>query len=680
MPEIRSGAQAVRGSLETLEAGDEARALDLLRDIPRSSPFADWRYFVRGLAAHRRGDSEQVAANWDRLDERRAAARIARFLRGRDGEGPDGRGAPNLAVIEARAFGEPILARLEQVRQLVAEGRWIEATSILGPLRPVLRRVDPRLAERLTRVLLAPLVHEATDLSYSDARKLVGNFTRVAEPLPIDPRWNRLWALIWEGPQGDVDEAERHWKAYLADLETMPRLSAEERAQAQALVWKHLGDQWADDAEPVPDDLFGGGPSRRDIEHARARTIECLEESLRLDPRNRSTYELMLAVYQEWDQPDRAEAAARRLLEAFPDHLEGLLFLTRHHYRREEADRALAYVLRARALKPLDESIRHLEWSVRVGLASQFAREGRWDEGRAEFAAAEALWPEESSRFRFLARESAFELKAGQDDRAEEFIRQAQGSLPEPTPLWLSLLIESARYGLPKPAHDRFEHLWQAGLAKKGKSETAGALADILGSYIAEGVAYTGKAGHIKEVLAYLKRNSRIRYRREDLALVCAFLGQHRKETALLEKLAKRGMKNFPEAPVFYVVVAGLELAKGPFRANLGQARKHLEKALAMAQASGDPNDAAMVARIKEDLSTLEDATSGPLGIPFSGPGGMGGLPRELLDALEGLDFDGFDDFEDDDDEDDRPFSGRPPGALPRPRGPGRPGPRRKKR
>lgn len=682
LPEIRVGALLVRGALEALDDGDEAGALDRLRDVARSSPFADWRYFVRGLAAMRRGDAEQVAANWDRLDAGRAASRIARSLRGSTGGPPEPHPGPtadiNPSALEAEVFGEPILTRIEQLRQLVAEGRWTEAIRLLAPLRFSLRRVDPRLAERLTRVLIAPLVKATQESSFEEARDLVGNFARVAEPLPIDPRWNRLRALIWEGPQEQYDESEDYWHAYRADLKTLPDLTPEERQRAQALVWEHLGKQYADEATIDRDDHFGYRPSDRELAFARMRAIECLEESLRVDPTHLAPYRVLINVHEAWGQPDKAEAAARRLLEAFPNHDDTLLWLTHHHFGRDDPEQALPYLQRARALKPLGESLRHTEWSLRVALARHHALEHRWDEGRAEFALAEPLWPEQSGRYTFAARRAVFELKAGQVDRAEELIEAARHRLVEPIPIWLAVLIEGTRYRLPKATMDRFDHLWQVGLAGKGKSETAGALAELLTIYLAGNTEYTGRAGHVQELVGYLKRASRIRYRREDLVQVCVFLKRDPNAKALLEKLTKRGLKNFPDSAEFHFFAAALELEKGLSRADLRQVRKGMEKALELAQASSGPMEAGLVPELKRILSKLADATSGPLGMPFPGFGGH--LPRDLSTLFASLDTIEDEDEDDDEDYDDPPSFGRSSDTGPSPAGPSPGGPEKKKK
>ena len=81
---LRAAAERIRSALASLEQGDEASALERLQGIGRESPLADWRFFVRGLAAYYRRDDEQMQDNWERLDPNRAAADrelVAAFLR-----------------------------------------------------------------------------------------------------------------------------------------------------------------------------------------------------------------------------------------------------------------------------------------------------------------------------------------------------------------------------------------------------------------------------------------------------------------------------------------------------------------------------------------------------------------------------------------------------------------------
>ena len=346
--EIRAGAGKVRAALERLTAGDEEAALAELRDVARSSPFADWRLFVRGLAASYRGDDAGRRAAWDRLDPDRAPARIARAVGAlggtTPGAAPTAPGADtdtDLEALERRVFHEPVLGPLRKLGALVAQDRWTEAVRQLGPLRASLHRIDPALAERLTRVLYAPLVRAASERSYHEGQTLIRSFTKAAEPLAIDPRWNRLWALVWEGPQGDTDEAEPYWRRYLDDLRQSPALRPEERAPAQALVWEHLGRELVDEAVDLapPGPPPGRGPRRADaaLRDLRRRAVACLEEAIRLHPARRETYQDLIDAHRDWDQPEPAAEVARRLLQAIPDDVDTLLFLSSHHFHAERA-------------------------------------------------------------------------------------------------------------------------------------------------------------------------------------------------------------------------------------------------------------------------------------------------------------------------------------------------------
>ena len=159
-----SGGRPRAASLEALYAGDEATALGLVRDIARSSPVSEWKLLVRGLAAFYRGDHGETQANWSRLDPERAPLRIAR----QSAKPPprpigEGRRGTDFAELEGLVYGERILPRLRELSDLVAKNRWVDVLRRITSLRLSLRAVDPRLAEKLTSSLLAPLL-DACDL------------------------------------------------------------------------------------------------------------------------------------------------------------------------------------------------------------------------------------------------------------------------------------------------------------------------------------------------------------------------------------------------------------------------------------------------------------------------------------------------------------------------------------
>ena len=127
MPEVREDAQRIRAALEAVERGDESVALAHLRDIPRQSLFADWKFFVRGLIAYYRRDKTGIEANWNRLDADRAAARIAAPLKVVAGMAPprdDGNLRAKVGRLTNQAAEGAVLGKLTRLRQSAADHDW----------------------------------------------------------------------------------------------------------------------------------------------------------------------------------------------------------------------------------------------------------------------------------------------------------------------------------------------------------------------------------------------------------------------------------------------------------------------------------------------------------------------------------------------------------------------------
>ncbi len=676
-PEVGRDARLIRQSLERLEAKDEAGALLLLRDLARSSILSEWKFFVRGLAAYYRHDSDDTKVNWDRLDPKRKAFTIAqRLLRIREADGLKA-GTANTEAMEKLAFGEPVLDRLRQLSGLAANHEWDKLLRLLGPVTMSLRRIEPKLAERLTGALIGSVIKETEELDLSDAEELVHGFTRVAEPLAFDPNWNRLWAIIWDGPQGDTNESLDYWTKYVEDLKTVSVFNSSERALAQAMVWNYMAGQHRDlAADFADDDGPFGFPALRatqstadlpEVKRARKSVIECLNQSLKLAPQHLPTYKMLVEAYRGWDDSANLESAAKRLLANFPDDLDTLKLLAKQYMDRDEPETALPLVQKARGLKPLDESLRELEWIIRVGLARMHALAKHWDAGRDEFTAAEQLLPHCRNQYSYLARRVIFEAKASQGENSDQFLEQARASLSEPTPLWLALLIESIRFCMTKATQKGYTQLWESELKKKCTSESAGEMASLMDAFLSAGIEYTGRAGHIKKVVAYLQRTTQLKYRCVDIERVCEFLGHIEDKATLFEKLVKLGVKQHPQSALLNFQAGLLETGRGPFNFGGLTARNHLEKARKLAESSTDPKETALLPQIESALTLLNEMSSrsmafpafgnGPRGFPFPGPG----------DDF----FDFFDDDFDDDDDDDGDDSD--PSPFPKPRVPRRP-------
>ena len=419
--DIAREAALVRESLEKLRSGDLEGGVSLLRDLPRSSPLSDWKFFVRGLAAHYGGNAEECQANWDRLDGRRKAFQIATRLRAL---AQPGVGGGDLALIEKEVFGEPVLVRLEALREYVASREWDTVNRMLVSLRHSLRRLDSRLAERLTRILMPFYIRDASDAELDDAERLLKNFARLAEPMAIDPSWNRFWGIAEDVAQGDPNASRDYWKSYAHDLETMPALGTAERPIAEALVWIHVAELIQEEIEDLdaPESMngmlarfFSEAVDLGEVARLKQEALECLEKSLALAPQRVETYRRLISLHAKWKNRPGLDAAAKRLLEKFPEDVETLTLFLEAKLLRGELEEAMGYIQRARVLKPLDAELREREATTRIGLARECALARRWDEGRDQFRAAEELSPDLRQQYFYLARKARLR---GESERA----------------------------------------------------------------------------------------------------------------------------------------------------------------------------------------------------------------------------------------------------------------------
>ena len=194
-------AKMIRTQLARSQAGDELGGFAPPRS-GRSSVLSEWKFFARGLAAYYRGQTAEMKGNWDRLDTKRKAFSITqRLLRFREADGADTT-SERIKAMEKLVFREPILDRLRELNTLVANQDWNKiferqriATGIIAADRSQVGRAAHAGS-------LGSVIKEAARVHHSDAKRLINGFIRVAEPIAFDPRWSRLWAIMWDRSEG----------------------------------------------------------------------------------------------------------------------------------------------------------------------------------------------------------------------------------------------------------------------------------------------------------------------------------------------------------------------------------------------------------------------------------------------------------------------------------------------
>ena len=603
MPEVREDAQRIRAALEAVERGDESVALEFLKDIPRQSLFADWKYFVRGLMAYYRRDGVGMTDNWDRLDADRAAARIVTPLKVVAGMAPpkdDGNLRWKVGRLENQAADRMVLTKLIRIRQFAADHDWPLLFKTLQTSRRALREMDEGVYGRLVSYLCGIFMREGLV-------EEMEQFSRIVDPPAIDPGWNRAKAIACEFSEYRDDDPQEHWREYLRDLKNLPMFTLEQRDLARGLVWLRLAEHYVEDAVGLRGCRcgFAHGP---EIEEAEEQAEYAFEQCFKLAPAHAPAYVAAAMFHASANRPEEAAKIYLRLLDRTPDHLDALIFLAKHHVSRGKSLEAREFALHAHELKPLDNDARELLWTVRIEAARDLARTGQCDKARDEAAAADRLQPARAEDFDVLARKAALELKAGNTDAARRFVEQAQEQLDKSTVLWLVMAIEAVRHDLPWQEVHLYEKRWLQDLKRRCHGETAGLMCNLLAEHTRILQPYSGHDKHTLNLLQYIERCSRVKWRPQDLRSVCEFL-EHREELVLLAKFAKKGIQKHPQVGYFHWLIGMVEFRMGPFHCNRPVAITQLKMAIELASKSGDPRDDRIVKNAKQCLGMIEDTS-----------------------------------------------------------------------
>lgn len=657
--ELRDGAATIRAALEALETGEAEAALSALDVIPRSSPFADWKLFVRGLAAYYRHDTAAMKANWDRLDPQRKAARIAAKLRVVSDVAagqPVDDASLILGLVERAAFENGVLSSLEHLRGMLNGGDRRRIADSLKACVTVLGNRRGGLSDRLVELVAQRAIREGD-------RQLFEQLMRGAQPPAIDPKWNRIRALFAEHPEeGSDDETQMYWQKYEQDLIEMPDWREDDRRLARTLVWLHLGKinaDWASIAGAGPREFEDDEESVKQLADDRDEARRCFERARELAPEILQVWQAPIKACARWESDDRQLAAHQQLLERFPEQFDSLLFVAEQLIRREQSIEAISFFERARRLKPLADGLRIRLWVARLNAAREAALAKKWAEGCEHFAEAERCDPKGEYRWSWLAKRSIFERKAGDLAAAEQFDHEAGVAAGEPTAALLMMAIEAHRYKLPKAVVRGIETDWEKQLAKKCSSRTAGLLAQTMAAYLSQSITYTNRKTHVELVAKYLKRASRVKYERQELRHVCLFFAAILNDgstefdkTGLgswseqLRLAAGRGLKQFPDDPYFTLFSAQAAVCgRRHYLGSTHRARGWLQQTLELAKRHPDLADEWVVSEAQLQLSNLEDFEHQ---MPFPG-GPFGDSP----------DFD-FPTFDEEEQDDGVPFGGAP--------------------
>ncbi len=646
---VAAHVEQIRKAFAAVERGDDDAAAEALRSVPHNSPLRDWNLFVRGLSPFYLKEIERAEANWARLDMERPAFRIAQTLLA-----AVGRVRPTdakvdvtecLAFLHARLQTDPAAGPLKNLAQYWREGDWQSFFREFRAFRQRFAKICPSLLAKIVELVWRRAAHEGDS-------SILERLAAISPPPPLDPRWNRAWALGAEGACDVRPSAlEEGWLAYIEDLSTAACLRDEERSIAVGLVHHRLATTLlrlaaiADKPRRFPWDVRDPGEGDK----LRANATRHLRRAVESCPRLTKAYWDLARLHEEQDEPEKSASVLRRLIGVVQDDFDAHLWLANYYLGRTEPGESEPHVDEALRLRPRDPQCSTLRRNQQIAAIRSLAVRRKFEEARRQIDEAVHVMGEgDAEPFAIDVMRAALELKAKNRDASEQHLASALQTAGEPAAVWLAMSATAAEFRVPRNVAKEYETRLEAALRARPTSRTAGLLARLLDTLKTAKRNYTGRATQERIALKYLDRARRIEWAEADLLAVCRFLKHFAKYAPLRALLVAAGLKKFPANGCLCYWAAMDELAKGRRRCCFNRVIRQLRQAIELLQTSDSVNDRSLIQLAKEALSTAyENRQRQEPWREFIS------YDEDDCDEHDDDEDDEDDDYEDDDDEDD---------------------------
>ncbi len=559
LPEaLRTQFDLVLKAFQQLEAGQDEAAREALQGIGLTSPFLEWKVLLRGLQAYYQNDDARALENWSRLKPERLPARLAAPLRFQIDPAFQAAQPPQTQTALRRQAdrlqGDGLVAPLRNLQPALhglKHNRYEEpdlspAFRMVDQVLPSLKQQAPQLVPRLACCFYWAIIQHGQPRDIDRYRRLFG--------APADdPELTRLTALALE-QRHILEDAHAVWQEYEQTLANHPAFPGDLGRRARALIWCRLGRNAAlylDEDEDFDDSPFGR-PPRRKPKQLSPSAEECYRRSLELAPDQLETHQALFQFYQSQDKPGAAEKAGKKLLEHFPEHVPTLEALGDLDMAKNRYADALTCYQRALKANPLDRRLRSKLGTAHAYHARGRAEQGDYEAARAEYQSALTL-SEGADRWDLNCKWAACEFKAGETEKAEELLRQAQTG-PRLAVAY-QMLIEAIRFKLPRPIKARFDKEFAEALAEPATPAAAVATLRTAAQHKAAGVKYYGQKTHEKKAVTYLGKVANDAFSEQELREVCSALVdlEEKRQAQRYIKLGERRFKRSPYFPLLYV-------------------------------------------------------------------------------------------------------------------------------
>jgi len=596
-PAMAAQVALVRQALVQVEQGADAAAIELLKDIPRTSPLSDWRLFIRGLSAFYLRDAERCADNWRRLDAKRPAWHIAQTLRAAAGELADTETTASVAACRQKLMRtQQGAAEIAVVRRLVThwqEGDWRSFMREFRSLRQTHAKTHPKLIQSIVDLTWKRAVRD-------DNVQLLNMLSGVGPAPPLDPHWYRARALSMGGTlkTWNVGEGERLWTAHAAELAVSEQLSASERPVAAALIYRHLARCIARCVVDAYESPYGPGPdAERIVERCREAVARYYRKSIESYDGLESAYTELAGFHDLDEEPDKAAAVFRRLIAKMPDHYEAHLYLANYHLEREETAEAEPHAAAALRIKPRDRRTLSLKWHQQLVGIRCLTKKRQFDAARQALEQASESVPPGLEPYALHIIRAGIEFKAKCADAAHGALDAAIATVDEPAPIWLNMSCTAARFNLPRELKKDFDERFKAACDEDLSSASIGRIARFFYGLRVTQVNYTGRATQERLFLEYLSDTEPSNLTEEDLTSVCRLLVEFERRSDLRQCFVNEGVRRYQNSAYLNWRAGEETMALGPFCCDFRAARFYMRRALTLAE-QADNRDAGETAEI----------------------------------------------------------------------------------
>lgn len=452
---------AVLNGLEKLCASQFAEALEVIRPIPRASPFAHWKLYIKGLVAFHQGESTKAQQLFESLPPASVVIQAAK---------------PYRVVLDPELFhsfgGHPEL--LEEILSLFgesalsvplkhAENAWKDKHYRQSYQRfradvrdfPV---VDGTLLGILSEFFFKSMAHLPPEVEEAELEW----FYTLAERRKYKNRWEEIWTLQMfcrdEVGYAPSQFLENEWRRFIKLLSDA--FGPNPRRDAKAIQW--LAQRYKENITLPKGFIPFPMPSRsRDQDHA----IRLFLEATKLAPDSLEPHLELCDLYEELKLKSERNRLLDQMTRQFPENKEVLAKAGRLCFERKAYKKGLNYLRKARELDPLDPALPN---DIAYGLLRLCSEQFRTKGG----GKTEALWRELEelrvenpndlcrSSWALLVQKAVLETAFGNAQRGEFFLEQAKATQPAGIVDMYALCMASVfDLSLPGDFEQRF-HSW----------------------------------------------------------------------------------------------------------------------------------------------------------------------------------------------------------------------------